>query len=386
MRLNLILPVIEPERYQKQPQCVHCGGRQTYPRQDVVKKIVDGKYSEVVARRYHCRKCERTFRVYPQGVCKKQFSQRALGLAAMLYVMGLSYGATAAVLTALDIAISKSTVYRVVQRICQQVPGLRREGLVSGYTTPALGADLTSIRCNGEWLTLGICVDETNGWVLSIDQLDGADTDTLQNWLQPLIEHFDAQVLVTDDADAFKTVADTSGVAHQVCKSHVLRNTEALIEDLLSKLSEKPDPSLQTLNISNAQARQDLTRLRELTAARLPEDQFELEQLFYKYADARKPPKGKHTLAYRIRNLFMDRWNLWPRLTFYRSWLDPDDQSPLLDGTNNATERAIGWWIKERYRSMKAYKSPLSALGVSRLVAFMGGHLHSGLPLADFIN
>jgi hypothetical protein len=37
-------------------------------------------------------------------------------------------------------------------------------------------------------------------------------------------------VLVTDDADGFKTVADSVGVQHQVCKAHVLRNTETLIE------------------------------------------------------------------------------------------------------------------------------------------------------------
>jgi len=32
-----------------------------------------------------------------------------------------------------------------------------------------------------------------------------------------------ATVLVTDDADGFKTVADEVGVQHQVCKAHVLR-------------------------------------------------------------------------------------------------------------------------------------------------------------------
>ncbi len=39
-------------------------------------------------------------------------------------------------------------------------------------------------------------------------------------------------MLATDDADAFKTVADGPGLEHQVCKSHVKRNTEALIENL----------------------------------------------------------------------------------------------------------------------------------------------------------
>jgi len=37
-------------------------------------------------------------------------------------------------------------------------------------------------------------------------------------------------VLVTDDADGFKTVADEVGVQHQICTAQVLRNTEALIE------------------------------------------------------------------------------------------------------------------------------------------------------------
>ena len=57
--------------------------------------------------------------------------------------------------------------------------------------------------------------------------------------------------------------------------------------------------------------------------ARHPEDQSRLEEIYLRYAIARKPGKGKkHDGAYRLRNLFMDRWNLWPRLTFYRSWKD----------------------------------------------------------------
>jgi len=57
----------------------------------------------------------------------------------------------------------------------------------------------------------------------------------------------------------------------------------------------------------------------------------------------------------------------------------------ILDGTNNATERAIGWWIKERYRTMRGYKRTQSALNVSRLIAYSGNHLSSGLELASLI-
>jgi len=42
--------------------------------------------------------------------------------------------------------------------------------------------------------------------------------------------------------------------------------------------------------------------------------------MYLRYAKARKPGKGKkHDVAFRLRNLLMDRWNLWPRLTFYRT-------------------------------------------------------------------
>lgn len=100
-----------------------------------------------------------------------------------------------------------------------------------------------------------------------------------------------------------------------------------------------------------------------------------------RYAKARKPGKGKkHDVAYRMRNLFMDRWNLWPRLTFYRTWKDEYGHR-LIDGANNHCERSIGWWIKERYRSMRGYKRVQSALNVSRLIAFAGSRLSRGLDL-----
>jgi len=63
-----------------------------------------------------------------------------------------------------------------------------------------------------------------------------------------------AELLVTDDADAFKQVADDLGLPHQVCKSHVRRNTEQLVEDLRSLAKEDSDGSLSALGVSAEQA------------------------------------------------------------------------------------------------------------------------------------
>jgi transposase-like protein len=387
MRLNLRLPEVKPDHFVLPKRCPTggCKGRRFYPHQKVIKKVVDAKYQEVEAGRYQCNECGHTFRVYPQGVSKRHLSQRVSGLAVMLYILGLSYGAVAIVLESLGIGIGKTSVYRAVQTVAEKVPGMKQTHLLEGYCTGAVGADVTSVRCGGKWLPLGISVDAVTGMTLSIDSLPGEEAEQLKSWLEPILDAVDADVLVTDDADAFKKVSDETGRAHQVCKSHVGRNTDALVEELSAIIHSGHDRSLESIQVSAEQALADLATLKQLIHSRQPEEQPILEQLYLRYAAARKPGKGKRfDVAYRLRNLFLDRWTLWPRLTFYRTWRD--EQGYLkLDGTNNDCKRSIGWWVKERYRSMRGYKREQSALNVSRLIAHAGNHLAGGLDLACLV-
>jgi transposase-like protein len=387
MRLNLILPKVEPMQFEFPKKCHRkgCGGVRFIPRQEVRKKIVDAQHREVTTWRYECISCGHVFRVYPKGVNHKQISKRVNGMAVMMYILGLSYGAVEIVLNSLGMGIGKTSVYRAVQSVAERVPGLKQERLLSGYKTKAVGADVTSVRCNGKWVTVGIAVDAINGMVLSIDELPGEDAEQLQAWLEPILNAVEADVVVSDDADALKKVSDVTGRSQQVCKSHVGRNTDALVAELSAIITAGEDHSLEAIGITPQQALEDLASLKEMIHSRRREDQSRLEGIYLRYANARKPGKGKkYAVAYRMRNLFMDRWNLWPRLTFYRNWKD-DDQNEILDGTNNHCERAIGWWIKERYRSMRGYKQEHSALGISRLIALAGNNLARGLRLADLM-
>jgi hypothetical protein len=295
----------------------------------------------------------------------------------MLYILGLSYGAVAIVLDSLGIGIGKTSVYRAVQAVAERVPGLKQSHLVEGYRTAAVGADVTSVRCGGKWLPLGISVDAITGMTLSIAGLPGEEAEQLKAWLEPILDAV--------DADAFKKVSDETGRAQQVCKSHVVRNTEALVEELSALIHTGQDRSLETIGVSAEQALADLAALKQLIHSRQPEEQAELERLYLRYATARKPAKGRRfDVAYRMRNLFLDRWTLWPRLTFYRTWKD-EHGNLNLDGTNNDCERSIGWWVKERYRSMRGYRREQSALNVSRLIAHAGNHLAHGLNLASLM-
>jgi len=379
MRLHLILPRVEPEQIIPPSACPHpgCPGRHFRLHQAVAKPVRDTLFTQVPAQRYQCLRCRRTFRVYPRGVTTAHTSQRVQGLAVLLYLLGLSYGAVSLALEALGVYLCKSRVYDAVQAAAGRVPGLKREQVLGGLQTPALGADVTSVKCQGRWLPLGLSVDAITGLVLTVDELPGEAAAELQTWLTPVAEAVGAHLLVSDDADAFKTVADQLGLAQQICKSHVQRNTLSLLESLGPLAARDSDGSLATVGVSPAQASADLQRLGALMAQRRPEDQPELQALHRRYLAAAPPGKGQSaSLAYRLRLLFLDRWNLWGRLTRYRTWRGPRGET--LDGTNNASERAIGWWVKERYRSMRGYKRPTSAVNVSRLLAWCGNHLGRG--------
>lgn len=379
MRLHLILPRVEPTEIQSPDTCPYedCDGTCFRFHQAVEKPLRDTQYERVTAHRYECLQCGRTFRVYPQGVTRAQTSLRVKGLAVMLYLLGLSYGAVSLALEALGVYLCKSRVYDAVQEAAERVPGLKREEVFQGVRTPALGGDVTSVKCKGEWLPLGLTVDDVAGLVLTVDRLSGEDAQTLKAWIEPIAEAVGAQILITDDADAFKQVADELGLEQQVCKSHVKRNTEALIEGLKPLVEQDVDGSLAAIGVSGEQAVADLERLGELIRQRRPEDEEVLEALHRRYQGAAPPKKGEPaSLAYRLRMLFLDRWNLWRRLTRYRIWEGP--QGETIDGTNNNSERGIGWWIKERYRTMRGYKRPESAVNVSRLLAWCGNHLNRG--------
>jgi hypothetical protein len=95
MRLNLILPRVEPRQYEFPKKCPWKGrpGMRFVPRQEVSKKIVDAQHPEVTAWRCECRKSGHVFRVYPQGISQKQISKRVNDMAVVKYLLGLSYGA-----------------------------------------------------------------------------------------------------------------------------------------------------------------------------------------------------------------------------------------------------------------------------------------------------
>ena len=390
MRLKVIPPAVQPDLYPEPPGCPYpaCAGRHVQLRQSVTKPLRDTVLREVVARRYQCLRCGRTFRVYPVGVTHDQTSARLKGVAVLFYVLGMSYGAVATALAALGFPLSKVAVYNAVQEAGAAVPGLRRQAVRrGGGRVVGLGADLTGVRCKGQWLTAGVSVDAVHGVALTLDLLPNGEADTLAAWVGEVAAAVGAEVLVSDDADGFKSAADATGLAHQVCKSHVLRTTEAWVTAMAPLLGADGDGSLAGIAVDPARAVADCQELLRLMGERRPTRAADatLAAIHRRYVRARPPARGETaSLAYRLRMFSLDRWNLWKRLTLYRAWEGPGGER--LDGTNNGCERAIGWWVKERYRSMRGYKRPQSVLNVSRLIAWFGNQLDGpGAAMAEVI-
>src|SRR5260370_7255334 len=88
---------------------------------------------------------------------------------------------------------------------------------------------------------------------------------------------------------AQKTVADEVGVQHQVCKAHVLRNTDALIDKYQPFVASDADGSLGAIGVSPQQAAADLTRLGELVRSRQPQQASELKSPHPRYRQSGPP-------------------------------------------------------------------------------------------------
>jgi len=91
----MILPKVEPQKGMP-PYGLPLRGLRGVPIFDCSNKCPnrarDTVYEQVRVHRYEYSRCRRTFRVYPAGVTPAHVSLRVKGLAAMLSLLGLSYG------------------------------------------------------------------------------------------------------------------------------------------------------------------------------------------------------------------------------------------------------------------------------------------------------
>ncbi len=382
MHLRVSLPKVEPDSIPAPSACPfrtgkrkqkQCPGRQFKLHQvHCVKPLRDLRHELVQAQRFRCLTCQRTFRVYPSGVSAAQQSSNLKALSVLLYVLGLSYLGVSDLLEALGQALSKTTVYYNVQAAGAQAIRLRQQWLNGPVgTVQALGIDFTHVKRLGQDTIVAVASSILSGAALDFEILDSEKAESITEWLRELCLALKVEVLVSDDADALKTVADELGLEQQICRAHVNRNVHDLIGALGTKAFEQPDPVPDDSRLSVEQFIDDLQQLEELIKA-LPHDgQQQLDQLAERYQTAPPPATGrKASMWYRMRLTTLGWSENYARLSRFQSWRAAQGES--LDGTNNVTEQIIGQRVKERYRTMRGYKRKESILNVSSLVGWIG--------------
>ncbi len=374
MRISVRLPQVNPEAYHEAKQCPYgCGGQQ-FKRHGIKgepKAIRDLEHEAVRSYRLKCVRCKRTFRVYPQGVSKgAQQSARLKGMSVLLYVLGLSYGAVADFLTALGLEIGKTTVYENVQAAGMKSRQRQRQAVERSEKRAVIGTDGTYVKVKGEKVGLQVVVDDRTGDLLGLDLIVSEEKEEVLDLIRQVAAQVEAEVMISDDWGSYQAVADDLGLDHQICRSHVQRNVDEIADSLREQLQRHAEPVPPGVESSPEQLETDLEFLQRLIRERPNDAPEHLQHLYQRYQAAPNPPQGKrHPVWYRMRMLITRLWNRWSRLTLDLRRTDLD-----MDGTNNASERLIGWWIKERYRTMRGYKRTASIFNVVTLTARMGAH------------
>ncbi len=322
----------------------------------VSKPIKDHRLSRVIAHRYKCLSCKRTFRHYPAGTTNKDQSQRTVVLAALMYGLGLSCSAASHLLGALGAEVAKITVWRDAQEAGQ---ALRRRERPSGRVR-VLGADETVFGVKGREVVVGFVVDGQRGRTLGLlEVLFEGDGKAFKEWLEPYAKELGAEVVVSDDNDSYGVAAAELGLSHQLCIAHVRKYLKRRSKSILEQAAQGEWWGSQDRK-KYKQLEEDLKRLRGLVE-KLPEEGGKrIGRMHRGYLWAQAPNRKQHEEAkkkekasagYRMRMLTLELWNKWPKIRLHLRCPELG-----LDGTNNASERAIGK-SKVRYKTMRGYKS-----------------------------
>ena len=56
--------------------------------------------------------------------------------------------------------------------------------------------------------------------------------EEIEPFIRDIAEQVEAEVLVSDDLNSYKNVADNADLAHQICQSHIIRNVDKIVESI----------------------------------------------------------------------------------------------------------------------------------------------------------
>jgi transposase-like protein len=152
-------------------------------------------------------------------------------LAAIGWILGMSYRGSSGYLSAFGIALSRMSIWRDVQQRAEQ---LERERFWKPVRV--VGIDGAYVRGWGKTQPVLVVVDMGTGEPVTVGYVDEKDPQAVKRFLEPLVQRLGVSVIVTDDLASYKQVAEALQVEQQICQFHVRRWVGQAVHELKQSL------------------------------------------------------------------------------------------------------------------------------------------------------
>jgi transposase-like protein len=329
--VTLQLPEVKVLEANRPAKCPYCSGETFQRWGGHYRRVRDPQIREVVIYRYRCCKCHRTFRQYPQGVGRASQTERMCMLAAICWLLGLSYRGLVLVCAAFGPTLSRMSAWRDVQ---QRAAQLENERCWKGVRV--LGLDGAYVRGWGKTQPVLVAVDMGNGQPVTVGYVDEKDPKAVRKFLEPLVQRLGVSVIVTDDLSSYKQVAEALNLEQQICQFHVRR----WVGLALHELKEKLPPGWLWMALEVGQLIHELPRKGDKR----------LMALYRQLPPSQMHPEGsEYTPCEQLRSIIIRLAENWARFRVF-------DWQKDVPWTNNLTEQVIGK-MKMRARTVRGYKT-----------------------------
>jgi len=338
-----IIPSVK-ETAQADRRCPYCNSMTGQIHQRRHHALVDTRLARVAKLRLRCAACRRTWTCQPEGVkAHFQRSQRIRALNLLLYALGLSYQATAVVMTALGAPESDTSVYRDLRDSMARVKALHRRGR---RKVAVAGIDGTFQRLAQPFAprrqSLLFVVDFSDGCVLEVEAIDEEDADAVAALIKDLEVAYGIETWVSDEHHSYAQAIPQE--RHWLCTTHFKKNKLRRVRELQQQAHSE-------------RMQRDLEELEGLLRAPPEDGKQRVQQLYRRQRRVKRPQKGKPlSVAGKLKQLAREVYEKWDRV-----WHE----------TNNATESAIGLCLKIRSKQMRGYKVADHISGFARLRGWM---------------
>jgi len=338
--VTLQLPEVKVCETSRPKRCPICKGETFQRWGGGIRKVRDPHIREVLVYRYRCCTCHHMFRHYPKGINQASQTQRMQALAAIGWMLGMSYRGLCVFLSGFGVGLSRMSAWRDVQERARQVEKarywkpVRVLGVDGAYTCP--GGQCQGVRGWGKTQPVLVAVDMGTGQPVTVGYVDEKDPQAVKKFLEPIVQRLGVSVIVTDDLMTYRKVADQLGLEQQVCQFHLRR----WVGRVLHELKETVPPEWGWV------VEETKTLVKELPI----QGDRRLLQLWRLIPQTRQGRNGSElTPLDQLRFLLVRLAENWVR---YRVF----DWQPDVPWTNNPTEQVIGK-MKMRARTVRGYKT-----------------------------